>query len=172
MRLLPATRDLIVSRVRFEWLDPIVRMEVNAVRAIVPTEAGLVEPLGTDDASALAELYADWPESRFHQARLRQGYQYVGVREGSRIIAAAEHVLMAADGESAIVQGVLVSPGARGRGLAKAVTAALTLRLFASGCEQVVPTSGPATCRRSRRTHKSGTVATSRCWPGPARDDR
>src|SRR5437763_10529109 len=103
VRLPPATRELITSRVRFEWLDPIVRMEVTPERLVVPPAARLVEPLGQADAPALARLYADWPESRFHQGRLRPGYHYVGVREGSRLIAAAEHVLVAADGGSAIV---------------------------------------------------------------------
>jgi ribosomal protein S18 acetylase RimI-like enzyme len=138
VRLPPAARDLITSRVRFEWLDPIVRMHVLPETLLVPPAVDLVKPLGQADAPALARLYADWPESRFHQGRLRQGYQYVGVWEGGRLIAAAEHVLKAADGGTAIVQGVLVHPDARGRGLAKAVTAALTVRLFAAGAREVV----------------------------------
>jgi len=138
VRLPPAVRELITSRVRFEWLDPIVRMHVTPETLVVPPDAELVEPLGQGDAQALAGLYADWPESRFHQGRLRQGYRYVGVRERGRLVAAAEHVLKAADGGTAIVQGVLVHPDARGRGLAKAVTAALTVQLFAEGAGEVV----------------------------------
>ena len=53
-------------------------------------------------------------------------------------MAVAEHVLAARDDGLAVVQGVLVEPAWRGRGLAGAVTAALTARLFADGAKDVV----------------------------------
>jgi ribosomal protein S18 acetylase RimI-like enzyme len=138
VRMLPASRSLLTARYRFDWLEPIVRMHVTPETLVEPPQARLVEPLGQADAGALTSLYAVWPESRFHTSRLRQGYQYVGIREGDRIIAVAEQVLAAREDRLAVVQGVLVDPAWRGRGLAGAVTAALTARLFADGARDVV----------------------------------
>jgi ribosomal protein S18 acetylase RimI-like enzyme len=138
VRTLPPARGLLTARYRFDWLEPIVRMHVTPETLIVPAEAGLVVPLGQADAAALATLYAIWPESRFQTSRLRQGYQYVGIREDGRIVAVAEHILVAREDRLAVVQGVLVDPAWRGRGLAGAVTAALTARLFADGARDVV----------------------------------
>jgi len=138
VRLLPSARALVTSRVRFEWLEPIVRMAVTPDTLVAPTETRLVESLGHADGPALTELYAHWPESRFHVRRLRQGYRYVGIKDGRRLVAAAEHVLASPDGGVAVVQGVLVHPDWRGRGLAKAVTAAMTLDLFGAGAEEAV----------------------------------
>jgi ribosomal protein S18 acetylase RimI-like enzyme len=138
VRILPTAERLLTARYRFEWLEPIVRMHVTPETLIVPPEVRLVEPLGQMDAAALADLYAIWPESRFQTSRLRQGYQYVGVRDGSRIVAVAEQVLGARHDALAVVQGVLVDPAWRGRGLAGAVTAALTAQLFRDGSQDVV----------------------------------
>jgi ribosomal protein S18 acetylase RimI-like enzyme len=138
VRMLPATRPLVNTRYRFEWVEPIVRMAVTPDRLVVPSEARRAEWLGLDDAPALTTLYAHWPEARFRQGRLRQGYRYVGIRAGDRLVAVAEHVLASHEDGLAIVQGVLVDPDWRGRGLAKAVTAAITERLFAEGFRDVV----------------------------------
>ncbi|MCC7371151.1 MAG: GNAT family N-acetyltransferase [Chloroflexi bacterium] len=138
VRTLPTAVELVTARFAFEWLDAIVRMQVTPDTLCVPPEADLVESLTLDDAGALVALYAHWPESRFLPSRLRQGYQYVGVRDGSRLVAVAEHTLAAPDDGLAVVQGVLVEPAWRGRGLAGAVTAALTARLFAQGFAVVV----------------------------------
>jgi ribosomal protein S18 acetylase RimI-like enzyme len=138
VRLLPPARPLLTARYRFDWLEPIVRMHVTPDTLVVPPEAELAEPLGQQDAGALASLYAIWPESRFQSSRLRQGYQYMGIRDGGKIVAVAEQVLAARNDGLAVVQGVLVEPAWRGRGLAGAVTAALTARLFADGAQDVV----------------------------------
>jgi ribosomal protein S18 acetylase RimI-like enzyme len=138
VRILPTVRSLVTACYRFDWLEPIVRMHVTPETLIEPTQVRLVEPLGQADAGALATLYAVWPESRFQTSRLRQGYQYVGIRDGDRVVAVAEHVLAAREDGLAVVQGVLVDPAWRGRGLAAAVTAALTAKLFADGARDVV----------------------------------
>ena len=54
------------------------------------------------------------------------------------MVAVAEQVLAAREDGLAVVQGVLVDPAWRGRGLAGAVTAALTAKLFADGARDVV----------------------------------
>jgi ribosomal protein S18 acetylase RimI-like enzyme len=138
VRILPAALALLTARYRFDWLEPIVRMHVTPETLIEPPEVALVEPLGQADAWALATLYAIWPESRFQTSRLRQGYQYVGIRTAGKVVAVAEHVLSARDDGLAVVQGVLVDPAWRGRGLAGAVTAALTAKLFADGARDIV----------------------------------
>lgn len=138
VRMPSAARALLAARFRFDWLAPIVRMAVRLEELVLPPGAPAVQPLGEADGPALAALYAAWPESRFRVSRLRQGYQYVGVREAGRLVAVAEHVLTAPDRSVAVVQGVLVDPSARGRGLGRAVTAALTSRLFAEGVREVV----------------------------------
>jgi ribosomal protein S18 acetylase RimI-like enzyme len=138
VRTLPAAGELLQTRYRFDWLDPIVRMHVMPETLIEPPAARFVERLTLDDAGGLVALYAHWPESRFHPSRMRQGYQYVGVREGGRIVAVAEQTLAAPEDGLAVVQGVLVDPDWRGRGLAGAVTASLTRRLFEAGFRDVV----------------------------------
>jgi ribosomal protein S18 acetylase RimI-like enzyme len=138
VRILPAAQLLVTARYRFDWLEPIVRMHVTPETLVEPPQARLVERLGLEDAAALTALYAVWPESRFQTYRLRQGYQYVGIRERDRLVAVAEQVLDAREDGLAVVQGVLVDPAWRGRGLAGAVTAAMTARLFAEGARDVV----------------------------------
>ena len=139
VRTLPVAAALLEARYRFDWLEAIVRMHVTPETLVVPPEARLVVQLSIDDAANLAALYAHWPESRFLVSRLRQGYQYVGIRHGEQLVAVAEQMLATPDdGGLAVVQGVLVDPDWRGRGLAGAVTATLTQRLFESGFHDVV----------------------------------
>src|SRR4051812_43084497 len=110
VRMLPSARDLLTARYRFDWLEPIVRMHVTPETLRLPPDVERVEPLDQLDAGALASLYAVWPESRFQTSRLRHGYQYVGIRDGNKIVAVAEHVLAARDDGLAVIQGVLVEP--------------------------------------------------------------
>ena len=93
-------QSLLTARYRFDWLEPIVRMHVTPETLIEPAQVRLVVPLGLEDAAALASLYAVWPESRFQAIRLRQGYRYVGIREGDRLVAVAEQVLAATRGRA------------------------------------------------------------------------
>jgi ribosomal protein S18 acetylase RimI-like enzyme len=138
VRMLPSAEGLLTARYRFDWLEPIVRMHVTPDTLVLPPEVEHVERLGQVDAHGLAALYAIWPESRFQTSRLRQGYQYMGIRRGGRIVAVAEQVLAAPNDDLAVVQGVLVEPAYRGRGWGGAVTAALTARLFENGARDVV----------------------------------
>ncbi len=138
VRMLPSAEALLTARYRFDWLEPILRMHVAPDRLLLPPEVELVERLRQVDAHGLAALYAIWPESRFQTSRLRQGYQYMGIRRGGRIVAVAEQVLAARDDGLAVIQGVLVEPAYRGQGLGGAVTAALTAHLFEEGAREVV----------------------------------
>jgi ribosomal protein S18 acetylase RimI-like enzyme len=136
--MLPTMRELVTTRYRFDLIEPIIRMEVTPDRLVAPLAARHATWLGQDDVPDLAALYAHWPAARFRPGRLRQGYRYIGIREGDRLVAAAEQALATPDKSLAVVQGVLVDPDWRGRGLAKAVTAAMTDRLFADGAREVV----------------------------------
>ncbi|MFN8636324.1 MAG: GNAT family N-acetyltransferase [Chloroflexota bacterium] len=138
VRILPPAERLLTARYRFEWLEPIVRMHVTPGELRMPPQAEEVVSLDQRDAGALAALYAIWPESRFQASRLRMGYRYVGIRDGERLVAVAEHVLGPPRDGLSVVQGVLVDPAWRGRGLAGAVTAALTRQLMADGAQDVV----------------------------------
>ena len=139
---MPWARAALAARYRFERFDPIVRMAVAAETFRPAVAAPPTEPLGAEHGQELARLYAGWPESRFHVGRLRHGYWYEGIREyggdGRRLIAVAENGVRSDEEGVAVVQGVYVDPAWRGRGLARAVTAALTARLLAAGARDVV----------------------------------
>jgi len=138
VKAMPPARAALAARYRFEWLDPLVRMATTSATFRPPDAAPPSVPLGAEHGAELARLYAGWPESRFHVGRLGHGYWYQGIREGGRLVAVAESGIRAPDEGVAIVQGVYVDPARRGRGLARAVTAALTLRLFGAGARDVV----------------------------------
>jgi len=55
-----------------------------------------------------------------------------------RLVAVAENGIRSAEEGIAVIQGVYVEPAWRGRGLARAATAALTARLFRAGARDVV----------------------------------
>ena len=158
VKALPPARPALAARYRFEWLDPIMRMAVTADTFRPAVDAPQSEPLGAEHGEELARLYAGWPESRFHVGRLRHGYWYEGIRESGcqdererghqgvrgsghesgQLVAVAENGIRSIEEGVAVVQGVYVHPRWRGRGLARAVTAALTARLLAAGARDVV----------------------------------
>ena len=138
VKAMPWARAALLARYHFDWLDPIVRMVVTADTFRPAVDAPPSEPLGAEHGDELARLYAGWPESRFHVGRLRHGYWYEGIRDTGRIVAVAENGIRCVEECVAVVQGVYVDPGWRGRGLARAVTAALTARLLAAGARDVV----------------------------------
>jgi ribosomal protein S18 acetylase RimI-like enzyme len=138
LRTWPEAHGALGARYRLDRLEPIVRMQITPALFRPPTDAPPAVVLGPSDGPELARLYAGWPETRFHVGRLRQGYRYLGVREDGQLVAVAENVLRSREEQLAIVQGVYVEPGRRGHGLARAVTAAMTARLFAEGARDVV----------------------------------
>ena len=112
----------------FRWLD-----------APPPEQPGeeLVEPVD-DDVAVKALLTLSSPTASAHpgDASVRR---WVGIRDGA--FRAGELIACAADttGSSGVghLSSIAVHPQARGRGLAKAVTAALTRQLFDGGCDLV-----------------------------------
>lgn len=92
-----------------------------------------VEPVD-DDVAVKALLAASSPTASAQPGDAAV-QRWVGVRDGAELVACA------ADTSGSVGVGhlssIAVLPSARGRGLAKAVTAALTRQLFAEGCEVV-----------------------------------
>lgn len=96
-----------------------------------PDRAGAVaEPLGSADADALAPLYAEYSENAYHPDQLTNGVFY-GVRDARGVVlaAAGTHVLSRQYGVAA-VGNIYTRPAARGRGYARAVTAAVVANLL------------------------------------------
>ena len=137
LRLTEESGPILGERYRLDRLEPIVRMAVTPTTFRPPIDAPPAEPLGPESGPELTRLYAGWPESRFHVGRLNHGYRYQGIREEGRLVAVAENALRSREDGIAVVQGVYVDPRRRGRGLARAVTAALTAQLFGDGARDV-----------------------------------
>ena len=137
LKLAHEARPALERRYRLDRLEPIVRMHVTPASFRPPAEAPSSEPLGPDDGDELARLYAGWPEAGFGIGRLRRGYRYRGIRQRGELVAVAENALRSPERDVAIIQGVYVDSRWRGRGLARAVTAGLTVQLFAEGARDV-----------------------------------
>ncbi len=131
-------RETLGRRYRLHEFETVVRMHVTPSWFRPPADAPTARALGHADGTELARLYAGWPETRFHVGRLRRGYRYQGVRQSGRLVAVAENLLRSRQHGVAVIQGVYVHPDWRGRGLAQAVTAALTTNLFSEGARDVV----------------------------------
>lgn len=165
---MPWARAVLAARYRFEWFDPIVRMAVTADTFRPSADAPPSESLDAAHGHELARLYAGWPESRFHLGRLRHGYWYESIRDDGRLVAVAENGVRSLDEGVAVVQGVYVVPAWRGRGLARAVTAALTARLLAAGARDVVLDVRAENAAAQAAYHHLGYRAHARFLGGPA----
>jgi len=85
--------------------------------------------LGTDDLEAIEDLYASDPGSAFFLPSMLDHNPFVGIWEDEQLVAAAgTHVVSERHGVAAL-GAVLTRPSHRGRGLSKAVVAALCRRL-------------------------------------------
>lgn len=93
-----------------------------------PTERPEMEAaprLGPDDLEAIEDLYASDPGGAFFLPTMLDYNPFVGVWEGERLVAAAgTHVVSELRGVAAL-GAVITRPSHRGRGLSKAVVAAL-----------------------------------------------
>ena len=106
---------------------------LNAAASVQPPPS----PLSIADAPDLIALYQDYPENAFHPDQLGDGAFY-GIRHDGKLVAAGgTHVVSLAQGVAA-VGSIFTRPEARGQGLARAITAAVCLRLIAAGCPDIV----------------------------------
>lgn len=110
------------------WDATLVRYELTDPSRLPAVDERVV-PLGPDDVDELVELYDTEPDAVFFLPHMLDDRTFVGVREGGRLVAAAgTHVLSTGRGVAAL-GAVYTAPDARGRGLGRAVTAAVTRRL-------------------------------------------
>ena len=110
------------------WAATLVRYELTHPSRLPAVDERVV-PLGPDDVDELVELYDTEPDAVFFLPHMLDDRTFVGVREGGRLLAAAgTHVLSTGRGVAAL-GAVYTAPDARGRGLGRAVTAAVTRRL-------------------------------------------
>lgn len=111
------------------WDATLVRYELTDPSRLPATDERVV-PLGRDDLDELVGLYETEPDAVFFLPHMLADGTYVGVRDGGRLVAAAgTHVLSATYGVAAL-GAVYTAPDVRGRGLGRAVTAAVTRRLL------------------------------------------
>jgi ribosomal protein S18 acetylase RimI-like enzyme len=119
-------------------LHEMLRMHVDTAAFRPPTRPAVQpEPLRLADAPALFDLYAGYEDTAFREELLGDGC-FFGVREAGRLLAAGgTHVVCPGQGVAG-VGNIFTRPEARGRGLARAVTAAVTATLLAKGCRDIV----------------------------------
>jgi ribosomal protein S18 acetylase RimI-like enzyme len=123
---------------RHYHLDPgpqMVRMATDRERFRAVDDPG-VEPLSPSDAPELNRLYRLGFGSWLPAQSIAEGVYY-GLRVGRRIVAAAGTHIVSRDARIAVVGNVMTAPEYRGRGYAKAVTAAVTAELLRF-CDDVV----------------------------------
>jgi RimJ/RimL family protein N-acetyltransferase len=113
---------------------PMVRMWVDRARfRPYPAEVRRLLPIDIGDLNRLYQLgFASWLPS----SAIAEGVYY-GMRVGGRLVAAAGTHVSSPQARLAVVGNVLTHVDYRGRGYAKAVTAAVTADLLRT-CDQVV----------------------------------
>jgi RimJ/RimL family protein N-acetyltransferase len=113
---------------------PMVRMWVDRARVRpYPAEVRRLLPIDIGDLNRLYQLgFASWLPS----SSISDGVYY-GMRVGGRLVAAAGTHVVSPRARLAVVGNVLTHVDYRGRGYAKAVTAAVTADLLRT-CDQVV----------------------------------
>jgi ribosomal protein S18 acetylase RimI-like enzyme len=119
---------------RLEPGPPMVRMWVDRSRfRPYPAEVRRLLQIDIGDVNRLYQLgFASWLPS----SAIAEGVYY-GMRVGGRLVAAAGTHVISSQARLAVVGNVLTHVDYRGRGYAKAVTAAVTADLLRS-CDQVV----------------------------------
>ena len=122
------------------------RMSVRAHGFREPAQppGGGVRRLGRADAGALNALYASGGGPAGYRGEHVERGVYWGAFEARRLIAAAGTHILAPNHGVAVVGNVFTHAGARGRGLAGAVTGAVTRELLERGCALVALTVDPA----------------------------
>jgi ribosomal protein S18 acetylase RimI-like enzyme len=132
---LPASRRAVETRYRLESGPQMVRMWVDR-SMFRPTVDPGVERLTPADAGELNRLYRLGFGSWLPPSAVGDGV-YFGLRVNGRLVAAAGTHVIGRRARIAVVGNVLTQPEFRGRGYAKATTAAVTARLL-EFCDHVV----------------------------------
>ena len=147
-----------------------LRMYVTARGFRRPAETTVVaERLGPDDAAALGTLYAGYAENAFHSDQLASGVFY-GVRDarGGLLAAGGTHVVSRRYGIAA-VGNIYTRPEERGRGYARAITAAIVAALLDGLVDLVILNVAPENAAARRVYGRLGFRTRCRYWEGSAR---
>ena len=120
----PRGRIPVEQTYRFERADVMQRMTVDRAR-FVPVEGHRVTRLGPEHQSDIVELYGEASRAYFSAERLRREI-YFAIYDGDRIAAAAGTHVRSRQAGIAAVGNVLTRIAYRGRGMATAVTSAVT----------------------------------------------
>jgi hypothetical protein len=117
--------------------------------AVVPPEAAGARRLSAADLPQLTSLYAEsYPESYFEPVQLERGLFFGVDAEGELASVAGVHVYSEAEGV-AMLGNIATRPAQRGRGLARAATAALAVACARTMRRRCGCTSGWAFARSS-----------------------
>lgn len=125
---LPDSGKAVERRYRLETGPQMVRMWVDAGR-FRPVDDPGVEHLVPSDVADLNRLYRLGFGSWLSPQAIAEGIYY-GIRVRGRLVAAAGTHVIGRGSKIAVVGNVLTAPEYRGRGYAKATTAAVTARLL------------------------------------------
>jgi ribosomal protein S18 acetylase RimI-like enzyme len=158
-------RDVLEARYRASSWDRMVRMALPSPPGpAAPSDARL---LSLPDLPALASLLARREGfAPFTAEMLRHGV-YAGVRAGGELVAVAGTHVVAAERGVAALGNVFTAPEARGRGLARAATAAVIEELVARGCDRVVLNVAADNEAALRLYRRLGFVTACEFWEVP-----
>lgn len=120
----PAARPAVEAAYRFERVDRMYRMAVDGA-AFEPGASRRVVRLGAEQLEDIIELYGHVSRTYFTPQRVARELYY-GVYEGATLVAAAGTHTRSPRSGIAAVGNVLTRVAFRGRGLATAVTSAVT----------------------------------------------
>ena len=133
----PELLPTVVVRYHSYEARPMLRMVLDLARPRALARETQVVRLGPDDLESVQALYAEAPPEFFVPAQLGQGCYY-GVREGGAIIAIAGTHVVSPQSRVAALGNVHTRSDRRGRGLATAVTSAVTRELIRAGATTIV----------------------------------
>lgn len=134
----PADLAALETRYRLQALASMLRMAVTADHLQPGPDADAsLAVLTSADLAALLHLYGERPEAFFTAAMLAEGVYYGAYRAGELVAAAGTHALSTRHAV-ATVGNVYTRPDCRGRGLATAVTGAVTQALVRRGVRDLI----------------------------------
>jgi ribosomal protein S18 acetylase RimI-like enzyme len=111
------------------WHAPHVRYELTNPDALPPLDPR-VDPLGRDDLPEIQALFDADPGAVFFLPHMLDDGAFVGVRDQRALVAAAGTHVLSSVHRVAAIGAVYTAPSARGRGLGRAVTVAVTRHLL------------------------------------------